>query len=55
MRKLEVIVEQQDGRARPMFVPDGRVNMSWVGDWETDDQALVEQVAKAFQDWFVGR
>ena len=52
-RSLEVVVEQHEveEKMRPVFIPDGFSQRSWVGDWETNTADMARQVAREFQRW----
>lgn len=50
---FEVVVEKHESeeKLRPVFVPNGSTQRSWVGEWETSTADLARQVAREFQRW----
>ena len=49
---LEVVIEiAGETRYRPVFIPNGMSNQSWVGEWTSRLDDLSKQVAKEFSQW----
>ena len=49
--KLDLPKVLQGVKMRPVFIPEGSPQRSWVGDWETNTADMARQVAREFQRW----